>query len=216
MQSLWRLGEQYQGPPLDPSSCDPDPFVEVQRWLAVAIDGGIPSANAMTLATVGQDNRPAARIVLLKELDQRGFVFHTSYEGRKARDLAAHPYAALVLWWEPLHRQIRVEGRVEQIAAAESDAYFSTRPRGSQLGAIASPQSQVISSRQELEARVIALQQTYGTTVPPRPANWGGYRVVPDMIELWQGQPSRLHDRVRYTLTSPGAPSVWQRERLAP
>ena len=209
---LWRLGEQYQGPPLDPSSCDPDPFVEVQRWLSVAIDGGIPSANAMTLATVDERGRPAARIVLLKELDPRGFVFYTSYDGRKGRDLAAHPQAALVLWWEPLHRQIRVEGSVEKLDAADSDAYFATRPRGSQLGAIASPQSQVISSRQELEAKVIALQQQYGESIPPRPANWGGYRVVPDMIELWQGQPSRLHDRVRYTLAN----GAWIRERLAP
>lgn len=209
---LWRLGEQYQGPPLDPSSCDPDPFVEVQRWLSVAIDGGIPSANAMTLATVDERGRPAARIVLLKELDPRGFVFHTSYDGRKGRDIAAHPYAALVLWWEPLHRQIRVEGSVEKLDPADSDAYFATRPRGSQLGAIASPQSQVISSRQQLEASVIALQQKYGESIPPRPANWGGYRVVPDMIELWQGQPSRLHDRVRYALTN----GAWTRERLAP
>ena len=209
---LWHVGEQYQGPPLDPSSCDPDPFVEAQRWLAVAIDGGIPSANAMTLATVDERGRPAARIVLLKELDQRGFVFHTSYDSRKARDIAAHSHAALVFWWEPLHRQIRVEGSVEKLAPADSDAYFATRPRGSQLGAIASPQSQVISSRQEVEAKVIALQQQYGESIPPRPANWGGYRVVPDMIELWQGQPSRLHDRVRYVRSG----AHWQRDRLAP
>jgi pyridoxamine 5'-phosphate oxidase len=142
----------------------------------------------------------------------RRFVFHTSYDGRKARDIAAHPYAALVLWWEPLHRQIRVEGRVEKLPAAESDAYFATRPRGSQLGAIASPQSDVIGSRQELEAKVASLQLHYGETVPPRPDNWGGYRVVPDMVELWQGQPSRLHDRVRYTLFA----GSWVRERLAP
>jgi pyridoxamine 5'-phosphate oxidase len=212
MQPLWRLGEQYQGPSLDPTSCDPDPFVEVQRWLSVAIDGGIPTPNAMTLATVDHRGRPAARIVLLKELDPRGFVFFTSYDGRKARDLAAHPSAALVLWWDPLHRQIRVEGSVEVIDAAESDAYFASRPRGSQLGAIASPQSQVIGSRKELETAVAQLQQKYGETIPPRPANWGGYRVVPDMIELWQGQPSRLHDRVRYTLSS----GTWTRDRLAP
>ena len=212
MQPLWRLGEQYQGPSLDPASCDPDPFVEVQRWLTVAVEGGIPQANAMTLATVDHRGRPAARIVLLKELDARGFVFFTSYDGRKARDLAAHPFGALVLWWEPLHRQIRVEGRVETIDPAESDAYFASRPRGSQLGAIASPQSQVIGSRKDLETAVALLQQKFGETVPPRPANWGGYRVVPDMIELWQGQPSRLHDRVRYSLSG----GSWTRDRLAP
>lgn len=212
MQPLWRLGQQYQGAPLDPVECDPDPFVEVHRWLTLAVDGGIAQANAMTLATIDEHGRPAARIVLLKEVDARGFVFYTSYIGRKARDLSVHPYAALVLWWEPLHRQIRVEGRVEVISPDESDAYFASRPRGSQLGAIASPQSQVIESRKELEARVQELQLQYGEQMPPRPDTWGGYRVVPEMIELWQGQPSRLHDRVRYQLT----PSGWMRDRLAP
>ena len=212
MQPLWRLGQQYQGEPLDPSACDPDPFVEVQRWLALAVEGGIPSANAMTLATVDERGRPAARIVLLKELDVRGFVFYTNYDSRKARDLAAHAYAALILWWEPLHRQIRVEGAVEKVTAEESDAYFAVRPRGSQLSAIASPQSAVIATRQELEARVAEIQTQGGEAMPPRPPYWGGYRVVPDMIELWQGQPSRLHDRVRYSRSG----DTWTRDRLAP
>ena len=212
MQPLWRLGQQYQGAPLDPTACDPDPFVEVQRWLTVAVDGGIPSANAMTLATVDDRGRPSARIVLLKELDPRGFVFYTNYESKKARDLASHPHAALIFWWEPLHRQIRIEGSVERTTAEESDAYFAVRPRGSQLGAIASPQSSVISGREELEARVADIQSQWGETMPPRPSYWGGFRVVPDMIELWQGQPSRLHDRVRYSLVD----GAWTRERLAP
>lgn len=211
---LWRLGEQYDGEPLDPSACDPDPFVEVRRWLAVAVNGGIVTPNAMTLATVDDRGHPAARIVLLKEIDDRGLVFYTSYESRKAKDLAAHPVAALVLYWEPLHRQIRVEGSIERVAPEDSDAYFASRPRGSQLGAIASPQSQVLVSRHDLEQRVAALAAQYaeGGPPPPRPASWGGYRVVPDMIELWQGQPSRLHDRVRYQRSAAG----WTRDRLAP
>jgi pyridoxamine 5'-phosphate oxidase len=210
---LWRLGEQYQGQPLDPAQCDADPIVEVKRWLAVAVDGGIPNANAMTLATVDDRGRPAARIVLLKEIDERGFTFYTNYESRKASDLAAHAFAALILYWEPLHRQIRIEGAVERVSDEESNAYFASRPRGSQLGAIASPQSKVLASRAELEERVSSLASQFAEEVqPPRPLYWGGYRVVPDMVELWQGQPSRLHDRVRYRQT----PSGWQRDRLAP
>jgi pyridoxamine 5'-phosphate oxidase len=210
---LWRLGEQYEGKPLDPAQCDPDPIVELRQWLAVAVDGGIPNANAMTLATVDDRARPAARIVLLKEIDERGLVFYTNYTSRKARDLASHAFAALIFYWEPLHRQIRVEGTVERVSDADSDAYFASRPRGSQLGAIASPQSQVLASRADLEERVTSLATQFAEEVqPPRPAYWGGYRVVPDMIELWQGQPSRLHDRVRYRQTASG----WQRDRLAP
>jgi pyridoxamine 5'-phosphate oxidase len=212
-QHLWRLGEQYKGAPLDPAQCDADPIVEVRRWLGVAVDGGIPNANAMTLATVDDRGRPAARIVLLKEIDERGLVFYTNYESRKANDLAAHAFAALILYWEPLHRQIRVEGAVERVTDAESDAYFASRPRGSQLGAIASPQSKVLASRAELEDRVTSLATQFVEEIqPPRPAYWGGFRVIPDMIELWQGQPSRLHDRVRYRQS----PSGWQRDRLAP
>ena len=213
-QLLWHLGEQYKGTPLDPADCNADPFVEVRNWLALAVDGGIPNANAMTLATVDDRRRPAARIVLLKEIDDHGFVFYTNYESRKARDLAIHPFAALILYWEPLHRQIRIEGSIERVDAADSDAYFASRPRGSQLGAIASPQSQVLASRTELEQKIASLAgQLAESALPPRPDYWGGYRVVPDMIELWQGQPSRLHDRVRYTLAAGGA---WTRERLAP
>src|SRR5688500_12740083 len=139
---LWKVGEQYEGSPLDPADCDPDPFVEVRRWLSLAVGGGLSTPNVMTLATVDERGRPAARMVLLKEVDDRGFVFYTSYDSRKARDLAAHPFAALILYWEPLHRQIRIEGSVEKIRGDESDAYFAMRPRGSQIGALASPQSQ--------------------------------------------------------------------------
>lgn len=209
---LWRLGEQYVGAPLDPESCDPDPFVEVRRWIDAAIAGALPTPNAMTLATVNASGRPSARIVLLKDLDARGFTFFTNYESRKGTDLAANAHAALVLFWEPMHRQIRVEGAVEQLTAPESDAYFASRPRGSQLGAIASPQSKPIATRALLEEAVANVTATVGDSAPQRPASWGGYRVVPDVIELWQGQPSRLHDRVRYQRIAEG----WARDRLAP
>jgi pyridoxamine 5'-phosphate oxidase len=209
---LWRIGAQYAGALLDPESCDPDPIVEVRRWLSHAIDAGLPNPTAMTLATVDERGRPAARIVLLKGIDERGCTFFTSYGSRKAVDLAAHPYAALVLYWEPLHRQIRIEGAIERVTAAESDAYFAARPLGSQLGAIASPQSQPIPSRAVLEERVADLARELGAAPPARPADWGGYRVLPDMVELWQGQPSRLHDRVRYRRAAAG----WARDRLAP
>ena len=209
---LWKLGEQYQSAPLDPADCDNDPLVEFRRWMQAAVEAQLPAPNAMTRATVDGRGRPAARIVLLKELDDRGFVFYTNYDSRKGHDLAAHPAAALVLWWEPLHRQIRIEGIVEKVHDSESDAYFAARPRGSQLGAIASPQSQPIASRKVLEDRVHEVAAKYGEHEPPRPMYWGGYRVVPDMIELWQGQPSRLHDRVRYRREG----DAWIKDRLAP
>ena len=209
---LWRIRDEYQGSSLDPADCDRDPIVQVKKWMQYAVGEGIATPNAMTLATVDERGRPAARIVLLKEIDARGFVFFTNYDSRKGRDVAAHPFAALVLYWEALHRQVRVEGAIEKLAAADSDAYFASRPRGSQLGAIASPQSQVIAERRVLEERVAELQKTHGEAPLARPANWGGYRVVPDAIELWQGQPSRLHDRVKYRFAAQG----WTRERLAP
>lgn len=211
-KDLWRIGAQYEGVPLDPVACDPDPLVEFRRWFQAAVDAQIPSVNAVTLATVDERGRPAARVVLLKEVDDRGFVFFTNYDSRKGKDLAAHPFAALVAHWEPLHRQVRIEGEVEKIAPADSDAYFASRPSGSQIGAIASPQSRTIASREALVALVAEAERAVGAGEPVRPPHWGGYRVVPDMIELWQGQPSRLHDRVRYRRDG----DRWQRDRLAP
>lgn len=211
-QKLWRLGEQYMGTPLDPDICHPDPLVQFRAWFHDAAAAELSTVNAMTLATVDERGRPAARIVLLKELDERGFTFYTNYGSRKAADLAANPFAALVLFWEPLHRQVRIEGAIERVEPEASDAYFASRPRGSQLGAIASPQSRPIASRAVLEELVEQAAEALGDREPARPPHWGGYRVVPDMIEFWQGQPSRLHDRVRYRKHE----GAWVRDRLAP
>jgi pyridoxamine 5'-phosphate oxidase len=211
-QKLWHHGEQYAGETIDPSTCPADPLELFAAWFDAAEAAKLPNVNAMTLATVGDGGRPAARIVLLKELDERGFVFFTSYESRKARELEASGRAALLFYWQPFDRQIRIEGAVERLEAERSDAYFATRPLGSRIGAIASPQSQPLASRAELEARVAAVTESLAGADPARPASWGGYRVVPDTLEFWQGQPSRLHDRVLYARNASG----WVKSRLAP
>jgi pyridoxamine 5'-phosphate oxidase len=203
----------YDHSPLLESSAPADPFVLFSQWYLAAEEANLIEPSAMTLATADADGAPSARIVLMRGFDDRGFVFYTNYCGRKATDLAENPQAALVFLWAPFMRQIRVEGTVEKVSAEESDAYFRTRPFGHQLGAHVSPQSDVIPDRDFLENRLaILLKQYEAVGSAPRPEHWGGYRVLARTIEFWQGQPNRLHDRLRYSRTADG----WVIERLAP
>ena len=192
---------------------DADPLQTFAAWLAEAGDAGLHEPNAMTLATVDADGRPSARIVLLKGVDAAGFAFFTNYESRKAQELAANPWAALVFWWGVLERQVRVEGKVEKLSPAESDAYYQSRPKGSRIGAWVSAQSRVIPNRQVLEQRWEELAAEYAERDPARPPFWGGYRLVPTTLEFWQGGPNRLHDRLRYRRSETGG---WEIDRLSP
>jgi pyridoxamine 5'-phosphate oxidase len=192
---------------------DPDPMVQFGRWFDDAEAADLVEPSAMTLATATAEGVPSARMVLLRGVDQRGFVFYTNYESRKAAELAANPRAALVFWWGELQRQIRVEGPVERTSQQESAAYFRTRPLGSRLSAWASPQSRVIPGRAVLDQRVAELAAGHPQGDIPLPPFWGGYRLVPEVVELWQGRPNRLHDRLRYTRSADGR---WQIKRLAP
>lgn len=199
--------------PLDEADVDPDPFRQFRAWFAEAEAARLYQPDAMTLATATADGRPSARQVLLRGADERGFPFFTNYDSRKAAELAANPRAALLLFWAELHRQVRVEGRVEVVSAEESDAYFGTRPRGSQLSAWASPQSEVIAGRAVLEQTVAEIARRFEGGPVPRPPRWGGYRVVPDVVEFWQGRENRLHDRLCYRRRPEGG---WHVVRLAP
>ncbi|WAC71822.1 pyridoxamine 5'-phosphate oxidase [Roseateles sp. SL47] len=211
MDKLADLRKSYERDELDENASASEPLAQFQQWLRQAMDAKIPEPNAMTLATVGSDGRPSTRIVLIKDMDERGLVWYTNYNSRKGQQLAQNPFAALQFHWVELERVVRIEGRVETVDAAQSDTYFASRPLDSRLGAWASPQSQVISSRAVLVANAAKAAAQHGLN-PSRPPHWGGYRLVPDRWEFWQGRRSRLHDRLCYRL----ADGQWLRERLAP
>lgn len=205
------MREDYRRDELDERVAAAVPVTQFEEWLRRAIKAKVHEPNAMTLATVGADGRPSTRVVLMKEVDAKGVVFYTNYRSRKGRELAENPFAAAQFFWPTLEQVVRIEGRVERVSAAESDAYFAVRPLDSRLGAWASPQSEVISSRAVLVANAAKASARHGLR-PPRPSWWGGYRLVPDYWEFWQGRTSRLHDRLRYRLDD----GQWIRERLAP
>lgn len=211
MTDLAALRKSYERAELDEAASDADPMRQFGTWLEQAIAARLPEPNAMTLATVGADGRPSTRIVLVKAYDERGLVWYTNYESRKGQELAARPVAALQFHWVELERVVRIEGAVEKVSEAESDAYFATRPLDSRIGAWASPQSKVIASRAVLVANAARFGARF-MLKPPRPPHWGGFRLRPDAWEFWQGRKSRLHDRLRYRLEA----GAWLRERLAP
>lgn len=210
--SIADLRKEYSRANLTESDVQADPIAQFSKWFHEAVAAQVPEANAMSVSTVGANGRPSSRILLIKEFDQRGFTWFTNYDSRKGHELDANPHAALLFYWIELERQVRIEGRVERISADESDRYFQIRPLGSRIGAIASAQSHPVASREILEAQYAQAEREQGTQ-PQRPAHWGGYRLIPDYIEFWQGRPSRLHDRIAYTLQTDGG---WQRQRLQP
>jgi len=211
--SIADLRQEYSQKGLNEKEAEPNPFQQFQIWFDQALSAQLLEPNAMTLATVTAEGKPSARVVLLKHFDEQGFVFYSNYHSRKGQELGQNPWAALVFWWASLERQVRIEGRVEQVSEQDSDAYFYSRPWGSRLGAWASEQSQVVSDRQVIEQRLVKLEQQYQDQEIPRPPHWGGYRLVPIAIEFWQGRPNRLHDRLSYHRLEDGN---WQIERLSP
>lgn len=209
--SIADLRKDYMQGSLHEDQAPIDPFVFFDRWFEQALNAELPEPNAMTLSTVSVEGRPASRIVLIKGFDQDGFTFFTNYHSRKGQELAANPHASLLFHWTELERQVRIEGMVNRVSPEKSDEYYHSRPLGSRLGAWASPQSEVLPNRDALEALVVDVKEQHGDS-PSRPPHWGGYCLQPDYFEFWQGRPSRLHDRLAYTLND----GVWHRSRLAP
>jgi pyridoxamine 5'-phosphate oxidase len=213
MNSIAAIRKDYKLKTLNEEDIDSNPIKQFDKWWDEAINSNIEEVNAMTLATATLQGKPSARIVLLKGYNEYGFSFFTNYDSHKGSELAANPQSSLVFFWKELERQVRIEGITEKVTAAESDTYFSSRPIGSRIGAWASPQSKVIKQREEIETNVKKYEQAFATTSINRPEYWGGYRVKPQLIEFWQGRPSRLHDRIQYSLQENGQ---WKIERLAP
>jgi pyridoxamine 5'-phosphate oxidase len=210
--ALAALRSEYMQAGLQEEDALADPLAQLERWLAEALAAGVYEANAMTLATVSPEGVPSARIVLVKGIDARGVTFFTNYDSDKGRAIAAHPRVALAIHWRELERQVRLEGDAAPVTREESEAYFASRPRGSQLGAWASKQSEVVASRAELDRALAEAEARFAGQVVPCPPHWGGYRVTPTVMELWQGRPNRMHDRLRYQAVDAG----WRRARLAP
>ena len=210
--TISHIRKDYQHASLSEQDVDADPVKQFNHWFQEALLAKVPEVNAMSLSTVNGAGRPSSRIVLLKDIDERGFTWFTHYTSHKGVELAGRPYAALLFFWSELERQVRIEGHVEKISDEENDFYFHSRPLASQHGALASQQSQPIASRDILETRVKEIAKQYGDHVP-RPAHWGGYRLIPDYLEFWQGRPSRLHDRIVFRKNADG---VWERSRLQP
>jgi pyridoxamine 5'-phosphate oxidase len=211
-ESLQNLRQEYRSSELLQQDVDQNPMQQFKKWFTDALNAQLYEPNVMTLATADSYGKPSARIVLLKGFDEHGFNFYTNYESKKGKELQVNPQAALVFFWAELERQVRIEGMVSKLDPQVSTDYFHSRPKGSQIGAMVSPQSQVIPSREALEQQVIELKQQYADTEVPRPEHWGGYLVEPQHIEFWQGRPSRLHDRISYDLVD----GVWIINRLAP
>lgn len=210
--SISDIRKEYMRESLSEGDVELNPYLQFGRWWREALGAEIEEVNAMTLATASADGKPSARIVLLKGYDEHGFVFFTNYTSRKGQDMAENDQVTLLFFWKELERQVRIEGRVEKLGAEENDAYFHSRPEGSRIGAWASPQSQVIPDRSFLDEQVRLYSEQFNKASIPRPSHWGGYRVKPLLLEFWQGRPSRLHDRIRYSLEG----GSWRIERLAP
>lgn len=212
MNSIADIRKEYMRESLSEGDVEMDPTLQFTRWWKEALASDISEVNAMTLATCNAAGIPSARTVLLKDYDKKGFVFYTNYQSRKAKDIEENPYATLLFFWKELERQVRIEGRIAKVDEAESEEYFHSRPEGSRIGAWASPQSTVVKNRDEIEENVRHYTEKFNSAAIPRPPHWGGYRVSPVHIEFWQGRPSRLHDRILYTLEN----GEWMIRRLAP